>query len=139
MFTVAVAIVIGVLSLMDPYSHGSMGGDVVFVADTYWWQTAVVALDFALLAGTVLCVVRRQWNIARLVLIANVVLFVGVNLFYAVRHGATRFTVGFESSYQTAWVLAAAFLLRLLLLIAMWRLKSAPDERGEHSASARAS
>ncbi len=112
-----IALILVLLNL-DPYSHGYRGGDVLIVVHP--WQRIAIACEVALLLVGLGAGVLRLRRTLIVAIAAEATLFVGLSAVWVTRDGATRFLVGYESSFETAYVVAAGLLLRILIIVWAW-------------------
>jgi hypothetical protein len=99
----------------DPYSHGYVGGDVLIVV--HHWQRLAVACEVGLLAVGLVAGVTGRRRALVVAVASEAILFAGLNAVWVVRDGATRFLVGYESSFETAYIVVAGLVIRVLILL----------------------
>jgi hypothetical protein len=115
LLTLGALLVLAWTILADPYSHGLTTGDELIVR--VFWQKIVAAAQLVavVLAGSLIGF--GSVSRARLVLVIEAVVFLGVNAVYLLRDGFGRVTTAPAPAWTVAGLLLAGLLVRAVLVV----------------------
>jgi hypothetical protein len=109
----ALAMVAATLIVVDPYSAGLVGGDLLPDAEGVPWQTILAVVDFAMLVGVVVAAWSLSMRRALQLQFSELALFLATNTYYLYRDGVLRFGNGSGAMWPILLLLAIGFTARL--------------------------
>src|SRR5690606_31658200 len=108
------------------YTFGSKGGDVR--GPIILWQVIGSIASLLLLVIAAGLQLQGRWRNALQALAVEACLIVSMNFYFVLRDGVGRFSVGYEGTLRSLWVVVVGLFLRASVLFVLLRLRRGERE-----------